>query len=165
MFFTRSYDVLLSALDASGPAGGVEVDFDWTIVGQVALFLVLFVSLKPMLFDPMLKLFEAREQRIDGARKKAREIDAKSAGALATYDTAMTKARAEGNAERERIRSQGTAAQAERLATVRATIAKQADLERHKAQDELARVRATLRAELPGLGRQAASRVLGREVA
>lgn len=165
MFLTRSCDVLISAIETSGPGGGVDVDFDWTIVGQVALFLVLFVALKPILFDPMLRLFEVREQRIDGARKKARDIDATSAGALAKYDTAMTKARAEGNVERERIRAQGSAAQAELLAKVRATVGKQADEGRRKAQDELARVRATLRAELPALGRQAASRVLGREVA
>ena len=39
-----------------------------------------------MLFDPMLKLFEEREKRIDGAKVQARHIDEKSAGALTKYE-------------------------------------------------------------------------------
>lgn len=167
MSFTWSRDVLssLDALGASKGGGGVEVDFDWTVVGQVALFLILFVALKPILFDPMLKLFEERERRIEGARKSARDIDTKSAGALAKYDDAMAKARTEGNAERDRIRGQGIAKEQELLAKVRAATAKQTEEGRNKAQEELAKVRESLRAEMPGMARELASRVLGREVA
>jgi F-type H+-transporting ATPase subunit b len=168
MSFTWSRDALLSTLDALGASkggGGVEVDFDWTVVGQVTLFLILFVALKPILFDPMLKLFEERERRIEGARKSARDIDTTSAGALAKYDEAMAKARTEGNTERDRIRGQGLAKEAELLAKVRAATSKQTDEGRRKAQEELAEVRESLRAEMPGMARQLASRVLGREVA
>src|SRR6266568_1351766 len=78
--------VVMSALSSS-EGGGVEVDFDLTVVGQIVLFLFLFIVLKPMLFDPMLHLFEERERRIDGAKLLARKIDEKSAGALTTYET------------------------------------------------------------------------------
>jgi len=168
MSFTWSRDAVLSAFDALGASrggGGVEVDFDWTVVGQVALFLILFVALKPILFDPMLKLFEERERRIDGARKAARDIDTTSAGALAKYDEAMAKARSEGNAERDRIRGQGIAKEQEVLAKVRGATAKQTDDGRKKAAEELAKVRESLKAEMPAMARDLASRVLGREVA
>lgn len=145
--------------------GGVEVDFDWTILGQIGLFLVLFVSLKPLLFDPMLKLFEERERRIEGARKKARAIDDESAGALAKYEAAMGKARAEGNTDREKIRSQGVAQEAALLSMVRLETMRQTDDGKQAALAELAKVRQALELQIPGMARDLAKRVLGREVA
>ena len=44
--------------------GGVNVDLDATFVVQIALFVVLLLILKPVLFDPMMRLFEEREERI-----------------------------------------------------------------------------------------------------
>src|SRR5689334_10490485 len=111
--------VVMSALSSEG--GGVEVDFDLTVVGQVVLFVFLFIVLKPMLFDPMLHLFEERERRIDGAKLLARKIDEKSAGALTTYETEMAKARAAANAERDKIRNEGLKTESEILARVRAS--------------------------------------------
>lgn len=146
-------------------AGGVEVDFDWTIFGQVALFVVLLLALKPLLFDPMLKLFEERERRIEGARKKAREIDERSAGALAKYEEAMAKARAEGNMAREALRAEGVAKESALLSMVRLETTQKIEDGKSAAMGELAQVRAALEAQVPELARDLAKRILGREVA
>jgi F-type H+-transporting ATPase subunit b len=145
--------------------GGVEVDFDLTILGQIGLFLVLFISLKPLLFDPMLKLFEERERKIEGSRKKARQIDDQSAGALAEYEAAMTRARAEGNAQRERLRGEGVAQETALLSMVRLETMRQTEDGKQAALAELAKVRGTLKLQVPEMARDLAKRVLGREVA
>src|SRR5579864_3633119 len=116
--------VLLSSSAHSGEGGGVEVDFDGTVLFQVALILILWLVLKPLLFDPMLRLFEERERRIDGAKLLARKIDEKSAGALTKYEDEMQKGRASATAEREKIRAEGLKREAEILARVRAATAK-----------------------------------------
>ena len=90
---------------ASG--GGVVVDLDVTVVGQVVLFLILLVVLKPLLFEPMLKLFEERENRIEGAKLQARKMDEASAGALSKYEAEMHKARTAGNARAGQAPSPG----------------------------------------------------------
>jgi F-type H+-transporting ATPase subunit b len=144
--------------------GGVEVDFDLTLVGQIVLFLILFVVLKPLLFDPMLHLFEERERRIDGAKVLARKIDEKSASAQTTYETEMAKARAAANAERDTIRNDGLKQEAEILARVRASTAKLIEDGRQKMQAEVASARAGLQNESAPLARELATRVLGREV-
>ena len=46
----------------------INVDFDATFLVQLILFVALTLVLKPLLFDPMLKLFEQREHLIDGLR-------------------------------------------------------------------------------------------------
>src|ERR1700679_1026688 len=112
-----------SVLSSESGGGGVDVDFDATLLFMVALFLFLWIVLKPLLFDPMLKLFEERERRVDGAKLLARKIDEKSASALTQYENEMQKARASAGAERDRIRAEGVKREAEILAQVRAQTA------------------------------------------
>ena len=65
--FSKSPDASLGevkrALSAvlSSAAEAVEVDFDATALVMVGIFIVLWLVLKPLLFDPMLKLFEERD--------------------------------------------------------------------------------------------------------
>ena len=141
--------------------GGVDVDINLTFVIQVVLLVVLLFVLKPVLFDPMLKLFEAREQRIDGAKKKARETDIKSE---TEFQSQLGKAQAQGNVERERLRGEGVKAENEVLAKVRAETAAFLDERRQKAQQELTAARAELKGSSQDLAKQLATRVLGREV-
>jgi F-type H+-transporting ATPase subunit b len=143
----------------------VNVDFHpYLVAFQIGLFVVLMLVLKPVLFDPMLKLFEEREKRIDGAKAAARKIDQKSATALTTYETEMAKARATANAERDKLRAEGMKMENEILAKVRASTAQALEAGKKKAHAEAASVRATLQAESPVLAKDLASRVLGREV-
>jgi F-type H+-transporting ATPase subunit b len=154
--------VLVSAF--SSAEGGVEVDFDLTLVGQIIVFIVLFLILKPLLFDPMLHLFEERERRIDGAKLLARKIDEKSASALSTYETEMAKARTSANAEREKLRNEGLKAESEILARVRGATARLMEDGRKQMQTEVQGARAALQNETGPLARELATRVLGREV-
>jgi F-type H+-transporting ATPase subunit b len=144
--------------------GGVNLDFDATLFVQVGFIIVLWIVLKPVLFDPMLKLFEEREKRIEGAIKRARKIDEKSAEAKAEYDTAMSQARAEGNAERERLRAESVKKENELLTKVRGETQKKVEAARADAEKDLAVVRGELAPRTRDLAKEVASRVLGREV-
>jgi F-type H+-transporting ATPase subunit b len=159
--------MLLASLDdgllAAAPQA-ISVDFDATFLVQFVLFAALTLVLKPLLFDPMLKLFEERERRIDGAKMQARKIDERSASALTKYETEMAKARATANAEREKIRAEAVRKEQEILGTVRAAAAQTLEDGKKSALAEAERVRATLKAQSGALARDLAGRVLGREV-
>lgn len=142
----------------------INVDVDLTFVVQLVLFVALTLVLKPILFDPMLKLFEEREKRIDGAKLQARKIDEKSASALGKYEAEMAKARTAAGADRDKIRAEAVKREQEILATVRASSQKVLDDGKRAVHAEADRVRATLRAEAGTMARDLASRVLGREV-
>jgi F-type H+-transporting ATPase subunit b len=142
----------------------INVDVDLTFAVQLVLFVGLTLVLKPVLFDPMLKLFEEREKRIEGAKVQARRIDEKSATALAQYEAEMAKARAGANAEREKIRTAALKREQEILGTVRAATAKALDDGKRAAHAEAERARASLRTDAAAMARDLASRVLGREV-
>jgi F-type H+-transporting ATPase subunit b len=142
----------------------ITVDLDLTFLVQLVLFVGLTIVLKPVLFDPMLALFEEREKRIDGAKVQARRIDEKSATALAKYEAEMAKARAAAHAEREKIRAAALEREQQILAEVRAATAKVIEDGKRAAQAEAQRVRAALSSEASAIARELASRVLGREV-
>jgi F-type H+-transporting ATPase subunit b len=142
----------------------INVDVDATFFVQLVLFVGLTLILKPILFDPMLKLFEEREKRIDGAKLQARKIDEKSASALGKYESEMAKARAAASAERDRIRAEAVKQEQEILAKVRASSQKVLEDGKRAAHAEAERARATLRGEATTMARELASRVLGREV-
>jgi F-type H+-transporting ATPase subunit b len=154
-----------AVLGLSGvPKGGVVVDVDLTFLWPILVFIVLITVLKPVLFDPMLKLFEERERRIDGAKLAARKMDEASADALSKYEGEMKKARSAGNAEREAQRAEGLKTEGEIVGKVRDATAQTVASGRRALQEEADKVRAALRTEAKGLAGAMASRVLGREV-
>jgi F-type H+-transporting ATPase subunit b len=156
--------IFTQADGSSFAEGGVNVDLDASFVVQIALFVVLMLVLKPLLFDPMMRLFEEREERIDRTIEKARKTDEASAKALAKYEAILAKAREAGSAERDQIRAQGAKKEAEVTAAVRSQTAATVEQGRAAIANEAKEARAKLQAEAAGLGRAIASRVLGREV-
>jgi len=166
VFSLTSSNVVLSSLSGreAAAAGGVNLDFDATLFVQVGFLIVLWLVLKPVLFDPMLKLFEEREKRIEGAIKKARKIDEESAEAMTSYNEQIAKARAEGAAEREKLRAEGLRKESDLLTKVRGETQKKVDEARAKMQKDVAVVRADLQPQTRELAKDFAKRVLGREV-
>ncbi len=144
--------------------GGVNVDLDASLLVQIVLFVVLLVFLKPLLFEPMLKLFEEREKRIEGTRREASKEDERSAKALAKYEAVLAKAREAGAAERDALRAEGARKEAEIMARVRSLAATTIEQGRTTLASEAKRTRAELTTEAATLGRAIASQVLGREV-
>ena len=142
----------------------MDVDFDVTMLVQIVFFLILLAVLKPTLFDPMLRLFEERERRIEGAKLQARKTDEASAGALSKYETAMQRARASANLERDKLRAEGVKTENEILAKVRASTAKTLAEGRGKLGEDVAAARASLKTDVTVLAKELAGRVLGREV-
>jgi F-type H+-transporting ATPase subunit b len=162
--------MLFASIDAGLLAAGVaapqaiSVDFDATFLVQLVLFVALTLVLKPLLFDPMLKLFEEREKLTDGAKAQARHMDEKSARALTEYETAMATARAAANAERERVRAEGLKREQEILTAVREATAKVLEEGKRAAKAEAEQARASLHADASVLAQDLADRVLGRRV-
>ena len=144
--------------------GAVNVDFDATLIVEMVVFTILMLALKPILFDPMLKLFAEREKRIEGAKLDARKTDEASAQALAKYESAMAKARAAAGAEREKLRAEGQKSENDILTGVRASTTKTLEEGRKATAGDVTRVRGELGPQVKTLAADLATRALGREV-
>lgn len=146
-------------------AGAVEVDVNFTLVLiQFAVIATLVFVLKPMLFDPLLGLFEEREKRVEGARAEARKMDDEAAEILLKYEAEIQKVHKVASDERDKIRAEAQRVEAKELAEARAESATLLEAGRKKLAEERVALETQLRATEKDLARDIAGRVLGREL-
>jgi F-type H+-transporting ATPase subunit b len=145
-------------------SGDINVDFDLSFLAQCLLFTFLVVLLKPLLFDPLMKVFEEREKRTEGAKADAREMDKQAAELLTQYEAEIEKIRREAGREREELRAETAKLEANIMAEARAESARILEAGKAKIAAEMATLRAELSRQTPALAAEIASKVLGREV-
>jgi F-type H+-transporting ATPase subunit b len=145
-------------------AAAISLDFDLTFIAQFVLFTAFVMFLKPLLFDPLLKVFEERERRTEGAKQEAREMDAEAGELLTRYEAELDKVRREAGLERERLRQETTRLEAKIMAEAREETARILDAGKARIAAEVAELRKELERTKPELAAQIASRMLGREV-
>ena len=141
------------------------VDIDATLFVLLGMFLLLYVFLRFALFRPVLRVFDEREKRIEGAKAEAKEMQDRAQRALAEYESFLRDARNQGAAEKEALRQQGQQLARDVIDQVRketAVVLAQGKAELHA---ELAKAQASIDTEAATLAQQAAERLLGRPVA
>ncbi|HEX4340343.1 MAG TPA: ATP synthase F0 subunit B [Polyangiaceae bacterium] len=148
-----------------GAAGAVNIDFDWTFVGQMVVFAVLILVMKPLVYDPVLSLFEEREKRTDGAKADAREMQEKAGVLLRKYEHELEKVHQVAAAERDKVRAETARLEADQMNEARVIASKIIDDGRERIAEEIHSVRFELGRSSERLARDIASRILGREVA
>jgi F-type H+-transporting ATPase subunit b len=146
-------------------ASAISIDFDLTFLAQFVLFTAFITLLKPLLFDPLLKVFEEREKRTDGAKKEAREMDAEAGELLVRYQAELERVRLEAGREREKLRAETAKLEAKIMAEARAETAKILETGKARIAAEVTELRKELDRTKPELAAQIASRILDREVA
>jgi F-type H+-transporting ATPase subunit b len=151
-------------IPAMAGGGGVNIDFDLTFVAQMVVFAGLVLILKPLLFDPVLKIFEQRELYTEGAKSDARKLQEEAGVLLRKYERELERVNQVAAAERERLRAETGKLEAEILNEARQTTAKIIDEGRQKIATEVNAIRFQLGRESERVAREIAAKVLGREV-
>lgn len=143
---------------------GSIIDLNGTIWIQLALFGIAFLVLRPLVFRPMVALFEARENAIEGSKLEALRLQDEAAAESEEFDEEMRKLRLQAGEERDRLRAEGK--RLER--TVIERVQQETDRQLAEADAQLNREAAKMRAEIndsvPALAKQIASKLLEREV-
>jgi F-type H+-transporting ATPase subunit b len=145
-------------------ASAISVDFDLTFLAQFVIFAAFITVLKPLLFDPLLKVFEERERRTEGAKKEAREMDAQAGELRVSYEAEEEKVRQAAGRDREKLRAEVTALEARIMAEARAEAARILEVGKGRIAADVAALKTELDAARPELAAQIASRILDRQV-
>ena len=146
-------------------AGGVEMDVDRTMLFQSAIFVLLIVVLSPLLFKPVLRLFEERERRTEGARLDARSMQDKAEELLIKYQAKLEDVRRVTSQERERLRTETLQLESKILGEARAATAQFVQEGRAQIERETGKIRQEVNAQREMIAKAISSKVLGREVA
>jgi len=145
-------------------SGGSVIDLDGTIFVQVLLFFVAFFLLKSLVFKPVLSVFDAREQAIEGTKDQAHKLLGDAETKRVKLEEELKKIWDVANQDRDRLRVEGQ--QTARHLTEQAHKETEAALSQAKAKLEAegGKLRAEVKGAVPGLARQIASKLLDREV-
>jgi F-type H+-transporting ATPase subunit b len=154
----------MTFLSTSLLAGGSIIDLDGTMLVQLGLFFVAYLILYTFVFRPMVALFAAREEAIDGAKEEARRLVAEADGLDANFQQKLDGVRVEAGAQRDALRKEGAQREARILADARAATDAELDAAERKLESEAQKLRQDLEAKIPALASDIATRLLARKV-
>jgi F-type H+-transporting ATPase subunit b len=144
-------------------SGGVTLDFDYTVVFQMGIFVLLMFLLEPLLFRPVLRIFALREQRTEGVKAQARALEERAGELLKRYETELERVHRAAATEREKLRQETTALEAKILHEARESTDKILDDGRRRIESEVNRIRFDLGRESEQISRSIVAKALGGE--
>lgn len=139
-------------------------DFDLTFVLQMLVFASLIVVLRPLLFDPVLRVFEEREKRTEGARQAAREMQEEAGALLSRYEKELAKVHEVARQERDRTRAETVRTEAELLTQARNAANQIVEVGRQRIAQQRSEIEFVLGQQSERLARSVAEAVLGRSL-
>jgi len=148
-------------LMSSAASGGVTLDFDYTVLWQILIFVSLGFALQPLLFQPVLRIFALREERTEGARAQARALEERAGEILKRYEKELERVHRVAAAERERLRQETTTLEAEILHEAREATTKILEDGRRRIESEVNRIRFDLGRESEQISRRIVEKALG----
>lgn len=151
----------LSPLLASS---AVTVDLDPTMFIHFILFAAFVWFMKDLIFDPLMKVFETREERTQGAIGQAREMDEEALALKQEHDSKLEEIRRDAAVDRERIRAEVKKLESELMSEARDAVGKTLEAGLAKIRGEVDAIRGDLDAQQGKLASEIASKVLGRRV-
>jgi F-type H+-transporting ATPase subunit b len=140
------------------------ISLDISILYQVILFVILWLILNKVLFQPYLKLLDERERRTTGAQHDSTELEHESARLRAQYEEKIAQARSLAAAERERILQTAREEREKILGEARQEAEQTLAARRKEIATALEVERRLAAAEATTIAQEIASKVLGRKV-
>lgn len=140
------------------------IELNFTLIVQLAIVLSLMVVLSQVVFKPFLHLLQERRERVEGAEKRAKELQQRTDELIERYREAISAAQAEGTMIREEIRKESLAKEMEILQKAMEEANRIIQEMKLKISDEASLARAGLRLHAQNLSREIAEKILGRRL-
>lgn len=141
------------------------ISLDISILYQVILFVVLWLILNKVLFQPYLSLLDERERRTTGAQHDSTELEHEGARLRTQYEEKIAQAQAVAAVERERILQIAREEREKILGQARQEAEQTLTRRRQEIATALEAERRLASAEAVRIAADIASKVLGRKVA
>jgi len=140
------------------------IDLNYTVWIQMANFLVLIVILNFLLYKPVLKIIEKRNQKIEASKEQVRSLEETIEQKMAAYEEKVRQARTEALLQKEAVKEAGTEQGKEIIGTVREEISRKLEDFKVRLQKETDEARVSLREQTRAIAGEISEKVLGRGV-
>src|SRR5262249_20154438 len=136
------------------------IDLDGTVLIQLGFFLLLWIVLWKLLFQPFLKVRDDRAHGIEGSRQKAAEMEASARDAVKKYDEAFNRAKLRGAEERQKLRAEAAAHERQVLGAAREEAQRALGAARAKISSDSDKAKQQLDTQASLIAKQVAGRIL-----
>ena len=133
-----------------------------SVIFVIVAVVVLAVVLDRVLFKPLVRVMRERESAVKSALELAESATARAQAATAEFDANVAAARADLYKQMDERRKAAESYRQDLVAQTRAEVGAQLAGAKAELEAQTAQARATLEAEAEELGRDIASKVLGR---
>ena len=140
------------------------IHLDFSIAYQIILFLVLWVILNKVLFQPYLHLLAERERKTTGAEHDSSELEHEGARLKAQYEEKIAQAQAAGYAAKDAILQDGRQQRKKILSQAREEATGTLERVRNEVVAALEQERLVAAAEVATVAGEMVTKVLGRRV-
>ncbi len=140
------------------------IQLDYTLLIQMANFLVLLLILNKFLYKPILNLLDERRRRLEDSEKLVSDLKEKISRQWEQYEAELQRARISALAEREKLKAEGSEAERKLLEEAREQASKLMHEARRRLDEESQKAREVLKAQAQTLGLEMAEKILGRQL-
>jgi F-type H+-transporting ATPase subunit b len=140
------------------------IQLDYSIAYQIVLFVVLWLILNKLLFQPYLRLLEEREHRTTGAQHDSVDLEHEGAKLKAQFDAKMTQGQAAGYSAKETIDQEARQQREKILGQARDEASRSLDQVRQQVAAAMEQEKRLLAAEVSAVAVDMVNKVLGRRV-
>jgi F-type H+-transporting ATPase subunit b len=124
------------------------LEFNQWFFVLLANFIVLFLALNYLLFQPLSKIFKERDRATKGALDEAKSMTAKKDDAVAKMNTELAATRQKAKETSAALRDAGATQQKETMANAEAAALQQIENARKELQAEAEKARAALKGDV-----------------
>ena len=153
---------MLSLLAFAG--GAIQLVPDGTLLFHLAVIVVMVSLLNVTLFSPINRVLEERERRTSGRLAEAQKVMASIDERMLEYERRLRDARGSGYRLLDEVRSAASQEAEEKVAGIKADVAKWRDAEKEKLRRGEARVRTSLMEDVRDRAFEIGVRILGRRI-
>jgi len=138
------------------------VDVNYTVLVQLANFLVLIIILNAILLKPVLRHLKERDDKISSSHEEAKSNAGRAESMLAEFEHELGDARMKAKQAYNKHQQEGVAEQRAKLADAKAKSQGIVDKAMAEIASDAAQARGILKSEMEKLPKDIASKLLGR---
>ena len=140
------------------------IELNFTLIIQLVIVLSLMAILTQILFKPFLSVLQERRNRIEGAEKRAKDLQQQAEELIERYREAIAAGQAQGAGIRDEIRKTSLAEETEILQKAMDEANRLIQEVKTRISEEARAARVDLRLQAHNLSREITEKILGRSV-
>ncbi len=140
------------------------IDFNYTFFYQMANFIILIVVLNFILYKPLLKILDARNEKLAASDQEVKDLNAAIEKKVAEYEEKIRQAKLEAMNQRNEIQKDGSDQAKQIIDATRGELAKLMEEFQGKLDQEISQAKLVLKGQSAGISSEIAEKVLGRRL-